>query len=161
MYAQNDHFFGPGLAQRFLAAFGGNQVQFVALSPFGTDGHSLFSQAGIPIWTPLVDDFLQSRNLRLLAAPLPRPLPPSLRPPSGLSENGLHNWNTYLASPPHKAFALSPGGRCGWRSSRRNTDDAQSGALGNCAIADCKVVAVDNALLPAFSASASTSAPRR
>jgi dienelactone hydrolase len=67
IYAQNDHFFSPQLAAAFYQAFtaGGGKVQFVRAYPFGADGHALFSPAGIPIWTPMVDAFLQSQNLVL------------------------------------------------------------------------------------------------
>jgi dienelactone hydrolase len=67
VYAQNDHFFSPQLAADFYQAFtaGGGKVQFVRAYPFGADGHTLFSAAGIQIWTPMVDVFLQSQNLVL------------------------------------------------------------------------------------------------
>ncbi len=58
VYAANDHFFAPALAQQLKAAFtsGGSSVDFVAAPAFGEDGHYLFSPAGIPDWTPDVDD---------------------------------------------------------------------------------------------------------
>jgi dienelactone hydrolase len=67
VYAQNDHFFSPQLAAEFYKAFtaAGGTAQFVSAGPFGADGHHLFSEAGIPIWTPMVDAFLQSQNLVL------------------------------------------------------------------------------------------------
>ncbi|HXW16506.1 MAG TPA: CocE/NonD family hydrolase [Terriglobia bacterium] len=67
VYAQNDHFFSPQLAREFYKAFtdSGGTAQFVSAGPFTTDGHHLFSPAGIPIWTPMVDAFLQSQNLVL------------------------------------------------------------------------------------------------
>jgi len=66
VYAENDHFFGPALAEQFRDAFaaGGGIVTFVKAPPFRDDGHDLFSK-GIPQWTPLVDDFLAKRNLVL------------------------------------------------------------------------------------------------
>ncbi len=41
VYAANDHFFAPALAQQFKAAFtsGGGSVDFVAAPTFGEDGH--------------------------------------------------------------------------------------------------------------------------
>ncbi len=75
VYAQNDHFFSPQLAEEFYRAFTakGGTAQFVRANSFGADGHALFSQAGIPIWTPMIDAFLQSQNLvfrkTLLALP--------------------------------------------------------------------------------------------
>jgi dienelactone hydrolase len=77
VYAANDHFFGPALAQHLREAFvaGGGNVDFVAAPAFGSDGHDLFSPAGIPIWAPYVDAFLQKQNLTLRGTPLPLPVP--------------------------------------------------------------------------------------
>ena len=73
MYAANDHFFGPQLAQQLYQAFANNggPVRFIATGPFGADGHDLFSQQGAPIWTPIVDEFLLGQNLVLKDRPLP------------------------------------------------------------------------------------------
>ena len=67
VYAQNDHFFSPQLAAQFYKAFtsAGGRAQFVSAAPFDTDGHRLFSDAGTPIWTPMVDAFLRKQNLVL------------------------------------------------------------------------------------------------
>lgn len=67
VYSQNDHFFSPQLAAEFYRAFtsAGGRAQFVSAAPFGTDGHRLFSEAGSPIWTPMVDAFLRKENLVL------------------------------------------------------------------------------------------------
>jgi hypothetical protein len=149
VYAGNDHFFSPALGQSLLVAFeqGGDEVQFVRTGPFGEDGHALFSQQGVPIWTPIVDAFLQSRNMQLLDAPLATPAPPDLQAPRSLSGNGQAAWKTYLSAPSHKAFAVSPSGRYGWRTARANTNEAQAAALASCASADCAIVAIDDALV--------------
>jgi len=70
VYAQNDHFFGPRLAQRLLEVFeqGGDKVRFVQPESFGEDGHDLFSAQGAPVWTPIVDAFLASQKLNRGAA---------------------------------------------------------------------------------------------
>lgn len=75
VYAENDHFFGPRLAQQLKAAFtsGGANVEFVAASAFGRDGHRLFSMAGIPVWSEYVDDFLRQHDLIIRKTPLPAP----------------------------------------------------------------------------------------
>ena len=67
VYAENDHYFAPALAQQFKSAFvdGGGQVDFVAAPAFGNDGHDLFSPLGIAQWTPYVDAFLRRQNLTL------------------------------------------------------------------------------------------------
>jgi dienelactone hydrolase len=71
VYAENDHFFSPQIAAEFYKAFtaAGGRAQFVSAGPFGSDGHRLFSLTGIPIWTSMVDAFLQNQNLILLRPP--------------------------------------------------------------------------------------------
>jgi dienelactone hydrolase len=75
VYAENDHFFGPRLAQQLKAAFtsGGGNVEFVAAPAFGRDGHRLFSMAGIPAWSGYVDEFLQQHDLTIRKTILPAP----------------------------------------------------------------------------------------
>ena len=64
LYAENDLYFGPELAQRFLAAFksGGARVNFVALPAWGEDGHSSFLRAQ-DNWIDAVYEFLQKIGL--------------------------------------------------------------------------------------------------
>jgi dienelactone hydrolase len=148
VYAENDHFFGPELAQKLRAAFiaGGGIVDFVRAPAFENEGHQLFSQDGIPIWSPLVDSFLRKQNLVMREQPLPLPRP-SLAAPAALSANGRKAFETYLLRPPHKAFALSPDGHFGWQSGVRTTAEARSGALKYCGenARACAVVFVDDA----------------
>jgi dienelactone hydrolase len=148
VYAANDHFFGPPLAQRLKDAFtsGGGVVDFVSAPAFGNDGHGLFSPAGIPIWTDYVDAFLKQQNLVMRDTPLSIPQP-ALTPPEILSANGRKAFETYLIDAPHKAFALSADGSFGWRSGVRTIAEAQAGALQFCrqSGATCAVVFVDDA----------------
>lgn len=60
LYSENDHYFGPELARRFLSAFqaGGAKVEFVLLPPYGDDGHSSFVRAP-ENWLDAVVEFLQ------------------------------------------------------------------------------------------------------
>jgi dienelactone hydrolase len=148
VYAENDHFFGPALAQRLVTAFrqGGDQVQFVQAGPFGREGHTLFSTVGASVWTPIVDAYLQSRNLRLVDVPLAPPPISDLRAPRPLSGDGLVAWRTYLAAPVHKAFAVSPRGRYGWRTARGSVSEAEAAALANCGSPDCAIAAIDDGL---------------
>jgi dienelactone hydrolase len=83
VYAENDHFFGPRLAQQFRDAFiaGGASVEFITAPAFGSDGHGLFSLAGIPVWSGFVDAFLQRQGLRIRATLLPPPPRPALNAP--------------------------------------------------------------------------------
>jgi dienelactone hydrolase len=148
VYAANDHFFGPDLARQFQAAFtaGGGIVDFVAAPAFGSDGHGLFSPAGIPVWTGYVDAFLKDRNLTMRATPTPIAMP-VLAAPATLSATGRKAFETYLIDAPHKAFALSQNGYYGWQSGVRTTELARAGALKYCqqSGAHCEVVFVDDA----------------
>jgi dienelactone hydrolase len=150
IYAENDHFFGPQLAQRFYAEFtkNGGSAQFIAAPPFGEDGHTLFSLRGIPIWTPMVDQFLKSQNLVLRDAPLPLDVP-RVEPPSNLSSKGRDEFQIFLLSAPHKAFAASPVSGYGMSSGQRTTEEAEKQALDNCNKfaakgSSCAIVARDN-----------------
>jgi dienelactone hydrolase len=148
IYAANDHFFGPDLAKELDAAFtgAGGSVDFVSAPAFGSDGHGLFSPAGIPVWTPYVEQFLQQQNLTLRAEPLPLP-PPSIAAPKVLGANGQKAFATFLIDAPHKAFALSPDGSFGWKSGMRTVEAARVGALTFCqqSATNCSVMFVDDA----------------
>jgi dienelactone hydrolase len=147
VYAENDHFFGPVLAQRFKAAFqsGGGHVDFITAPAFGSDGHQLFSPAGIAIWTKYVDAFLQKQNLMPRQTLLPLPPRPPLAAPQALSASGRGAFETYLMSAPHRAFAMSPDGYYGWRTGQRTAERASAGAMQLCggSARHCRVVFVD------------------
>lgn len=151
VYAQNDHYFGPALARQFHTAFvaGGGNAEFVAAPAYGEDGHSLFSAAGIPLWSPYVDKFLNGHNLMPRTRLLPSPALPALTPPPALNANGQKAFAAYLRAGPHKAFAVSARGAYGWHSGRRTADNARRDALESCAkyAADCNVVAIDDAAI--------------
>jgi dienelactone hydrolase len=133
VYAENDHYFGPALAQAFYRAFtqNGGKARFIAAPPFGEDGHGLFSQRGIPIWTPYVDDFLKQENLVLRDTLLQIPLP-AVEPPSYLSGKALEDFQRYLLAAPHKAFAASSSGGIGMNFGQRTPEEAQKHAMENC-----------------------------
>jgi dienelactone hydrolase len=60
----NDSFFEPALVARMVAAYNGagGRALHRALGAFANDGHSLaISEAGAPIWEPLVGDFLKGK----------------------------------------------------------------------------------------------------
>lgn len=133
VYAANDHFFGPQLAQQLYQAFvdNGGTARFIPTGPYGADGHELFSQQGAPIWTPLVDEFLLSQNLALRDTLLPDP-PPDVASPSRLGRDGHRQFETYLLSAPHKAFAISRSGAFGFSYGQRTIAAAEGKALANC-----------------------------
>ena len=148
LYAENDQYFWPELAQKFDAAFrsqGGND-QFVLAPAIGDDGHSLFRH--VAAWSDTVDGFLVAHQLNPLAQPLPEIKAPNIQPPPGLSENGQRAWGNYLLLGPHKAFAASPHS-FGFAVAQMTTDDARRKAVENCQRdaqdkRDCVVVSVDN-----------------
>lgn len=131
LYAQNDKYFWPELAQKFDAAFRskGGQDQFVLAPAIGDDGHSLFSH--VSAWSDTVDAFLKAHNLVPLAELLPEVKPPDVPPPAGLSDAGLQAFQSYLLLGPHKAFATSQHG-FGYVTARLSAEDARKLALGNC-----------------------------
>jgi dienelactone hydrolase len=147
VYADNDLFFGPKLAQRMHQAFAGagGQAELVMHPAFGKDGHALFP-LGIPLWAPYVDAFLKRRQLVVRDTLLPVPLP-NIAMPAGLAEGGRKAFAHYRTAGPHKAFATSPKGAFGWRAGRRTVEEARQGALENCAkrAPDCRIVLIDEA----------------
>ncbi len=61
IYAKNDHFFGPSLAQEMYDAYtaGDDEVQFEQLGSFGEDGHQLFfARGGSRVWGPIIETYL-------------------------------------------------------------------------------------------------------
>jgi dienelactone hydrolase len=146
--ADNDHFFGPKLVSQLTAAFSqaGGNLSLVKAPAFGSDGHQLFSDAnGIPIWSPIVDRFLQSNHLALRNRPIE--IAPDLPAPSGLKASGRAAFKTYLRSGPNKAFAVGGGSGFGWATGRGSVDEAVRQALGYCASGAsgrCRVVNVND-----------------
>jgi dienelactone hydrolase len=148
VYADNDSYFGPELARRIYDAFtsSGGRAQLINAPAFGSDGHFLFSKDGIPVWAPVVDDFLRAQHLGR-ADVLPPPAPAELPPPPRLSEQGRTAFANFLKAAPHKAFAVSPKGAFGFRSGLRATE-ATAQALEGCSkhAQDCAIYAIDDAL---------------
>jgi dienelactone hydrolase len=154
VYAENDHYFGPQLAQSFYRAYAqnGGNAKFIATGPFGEDGHGLYSLRGIPIWAPIVDDFLKGQNLVLRDTLLQIPVP-AIDPPASLSSRGREEFPIYLQSAPHKAFAASPEGHFGVVFGRRTAQEAQTLALENCKKVapkndSCTIVMIDDQKAP-------------
>ncbi len=135
VYAENDHFFGPALADRFHAAFTrtGGRASLIAAPAFGEDGHQLFSEKGAPVWEPYVDDFLARQNLTLADRLLPvSNTVASVAYPEGLGAQGREAFAKYLNASDHKAFVMSSDGHFGWRTGRRTVEDAVEEATDFC-----------------------------
>jgi len=134
VYSENDHFFGPQIAQEFFQAFtqAGGKATFIRAAPFRHDGHALFSLGGISIWPAMVDDFLKSQNLTLRTTLLALPEPPDVPPPTQLGPAGREEFRTFLTLPHYKAFAVSTIGHLGYAFGRRSEKDAQKLAMEHC-----------------------------
>ncbi len=148
VYAANDHFFGPQIAESFYQAFtgAGGKATFIHAAAFRKDGHGLFSLGGILLWTPMVDEFLKSQNLTLRASLLALPEPPDVPAPSQLSAGGRDEFRSFLTLPPFKAFAVSSDGHLGYAFGRRSEKDAEKVAKQHCednAHGSCTLVSVD------------------
>jgi dienelactone hydrolase len=134
VYSENDHFFGPQIAQAFYQAFtqAGGKATFIHAASYRRDGHGLFSLGGISVWTVMVDDFLKGQNLVLRTRLLSLPEPPDVSPPAQLSAGGREEFRTFLTLPPYKAFAVSTEGHLGFSFGRRSEKDAQKLAKEHC-----------------------------
>jgi dienelactone hydrolase len=134
VYSENDHFFGPQIANSFFEAFrdAGGKATFIRAAPYRRDGHGLFSMGGISIWTSMVDDFLESQKLKLRTTLLALPEPPDVSPPAQLAPSGVEEFRKFLTLPPHKAFAVSTEGHLGYAFGRRSEKDAEKLAKEHC-----------------------------
>jgi dienelactone hydrolase len=134
VYSENDHFFGPQIAQAFYQAFtqAGGKATFIHAAPYRKDGHGLFSLGGISIWTVMVDDFLKKQNLVLRTTLLSLPEPRDIPVPAQLKAGGREEFRTFLTLPPYKAFAVSNEGHLGYAFGRRSEKDAQKLAKEHC-----------------------------
>ena len=134
IYAENDHFFGPQLAAAFYQAFtrSGGKAEFIRAAAFRRDGHGLFSPGGIPLWTPMVDEFLAGQNLKLRNELLALPVAPDVTPPSALPPQEREDWRNFLTYPQHRAFAVSDEGHHAYSYGRSSDKDAQKRAMEHC-----------------------------
>jgi len=154
IYAENDHFFGPKLAQEMFNAFkaSGGNGEFIAAAPFGEDGHSLFTgSGGMKIWMPMVSDFFTKNGFPIARNPATDPVV-KLAIPADASANAKKDFPNYLASNGfEKAFAIAPNGKgFSWRSGLRTPEDAAATVLKACASVTgvtCKIYAINNDLV--------------
>jgi invasion protein IalB/dienelactone hydrolase len=74
IYAENDSYFGPELTKRMHNAFtaAGGNAEYHLLPAFGNDGHFLIdSPDAVPLWAPLVSQFLEKHSAMAQALQLP------------------------------------------------------------------------------------------
>jgi dienelactone hydrolase len=151
IYTANDTFANLPLVRRMHAAYvaGGGTAELIELPAWGSDGHSLFSRAGIPDWRPVVDRVLSVAGLPNWKEP-PSDAPwPDLPPPAGLSTAALAGWAQFLRQGPHKAFAANGSGNWTYRAGFRTPEAARAAALQACHSQreNCRIVSVDDALV--------------
>ena len=147
VYAQNDHWFTPSMAQQFEAAYtkSGDPVQFVLAAPDRDEGHHLYSH--ISAWTDTVQAFLKVHNLLPMGDELlPAPQPANMPPPAGLQDKGLEAWRQYFLAAPFKAFASNGQGAWGLAQAAFNQQIADADAVDRCKKAasgagSCSIVA--------------------
>jgi hypothetical protein len=151
LYADNDHYFAPALAQRFFASFqaAGGTGTFVKLPAFGSDGHLLLGDVAVPLWRDRVDGFLREHRLPTWTTPVVEAAA-TLPAPRRLSSAGREAFEQYRASSNfEKAFAVDgTGNHYGWATGRRAGADAAHDAVEICAKhgRDCKPYAINNTL---------------
>jgi len=138
IYARNDHFFGPELAQRMFAAFrnSGAPGELIIAPPYKQDGHNLIF--GQPMWCDAVYGFLKRNGLPSTA--------PSLPPPPGGAEVD-QAFAKYLATPDYeKAFVIGRNDAYGWASGYATREEALSRARQECKNHCGTVYALDDTL---------------
>jgi dienelactone hydrolase len=144
IYARNDHFFGPELAQRMFAAFRGSGApgELIIAPPYKQDGHNLIF--GQPMWRDAVYGFLKRNGL-------PTTAPSLALPPGGLAVEQA--FAQYLATPNYeKAFVIGRNGAYGWASGYATQDEALKVARQECENHCQTVYAVDDTLAAGGSA---------
>ena len=111
IYAQNDHWFPPEMAQQFEAAYtkSGAVNQFLMVPPDGEDGHRLYMH--VSVWSDIVQNFLKTQNLLPLGDNvLPAPRPPDVPMPAALNEKDAETWKHFLLAPPFKTLVVDEKG---------------------------------------------------
>ena len=155
-YGDNDSYFPPEVwkdLQAKYAGAGGN-VQLVAFGKFRNDAHGMFSsRAGLAIWVPEVERFLESVGLPSMpsvsVSDVPRP------PATGFAkledvealpvvrDTGRKGYSVFLKTGLPRAFAIGPAGAWGWAA---EGDDPAARALASCnknSKEPCRLYAVD------------------
>jgi len=132
IYAENDKWFPPNFARRFLSAFqsGGGTAQFVLAPPFSDDGHHLYSDPRA--WSDTVERYLGEHGLLPVNPPYPPPAVPNVEPPAGLGTHGLDAFQRYLTLGRFKAFATNGESWYGTGSGQFTQELADEHALKSC-----------------------------
>jgi len=132
IYAENDKWFPPNFAKKFLAAFqsGGGTAEFVLAPPFSDDGHHLYSDPRA--WSDTVEHYLGEHGLLPVSPAYPPPAVPKADPPAGLGAHGLDAFQRYLTLGRFKAFATNGESYYGTASGQFTQELADQHALKSC-----------------------------
>jgi dienelactone hydrolase len=133
IYAQNDHWFPPSMAQKFDAAYkkGGGADEFIMAPADGDDGHHL--NAHVAAWSDTVTAFLKEQNLLPLGdIVLPAPEPPNVPMPAQLTEKDQEMWRRFLLAPPFKALVADENGKLSLFAAAFDQALADDGAIDRC-----------------------------
>ena len=153
VFAENDHFFRPDLADRMLDAYrpGGAPARLVMLPPVGIDGHYALTIAPLELIWPPVEEFLASLTLptKIVVEPASDAVTCLLTP--GVDPGCAALFRNYLdARVEAKAFAINPSGHCGWDVTGPTIEIAKQAAIDSCAqrAVNCTLYAVGQSVVP-------------
>lgn len=152
LYAENDPFFGPGLAKAMAAGYraSGGNARLMLLPPFEADGHTLYKWQASALTRPRIDDFLRDAGLpsldRHALDPLLATLPPATR------KLATEYWR---GVPAEKALAMPVGPPAGlyWYHVPGSLDQARRSALRDCeakSASKCVIAAENDRLADAW-----------
>ncbi|HEY4316445.1 MAG TPA: CocE/NonD family hydrolase [Herbaspirillum sp.] len=158
-YGANDSYFSPEVARRLATAYtqAGGHAKLIAYGPFKNDSHGMSSsQAGVAVWWPETERFLQSlglptaRTVQLAGAVVPpashfAPLAEVSALPY-VKDTGREGYRIFLTKSAPRAFAISPSGAWGY-STVDNGEDTAALALARCrkfSKLPCALYAVDD-----------------
>ena len=141
-YGDNDSYFSPFVWKELYAKYtgAGGNARLVAFGEFGKDSHGMFaSRAGLPIWLPEMEKFLDTLGLPSRPS---KSISDAPRPPRSdfarledvaavphVRESGRKGYADFLRRGLPRAFAIDPTGAWGWAN---EGDDPTARALSNC-----------------------------
>ncbi|MBA4343261.1 MAG: dienelactone hydrolase [Methylibium sp.] len=130
LYAENDSYFDPALAERMFRAFkdSGGQGVMRRLAAVGDDGHTaVLEDLGLKLVWPKIDALLAAAKLPTAVvqprfADVSEPLPADsgfarvsdIASVPGLNDRTRAVYAEFLRQAPPRAFAISPDGAVGW-----------------------------------------------
>ncbi|MBM0137841.1 hypothetical protein ACKUFS_24370 [Pseudomonas cannabina] len=150
LYAENDPYFGPDLVARMVDGYRsqGGDAEYVALPPFGNNGHTLFKDEASKLIKPHIEDFLKAHRLPAMDDDGLMPLLSKLTPADRTEAEA------YLLSVTEKAMAKSAeADGIFWYYGARSIKTARQKALSNCRNATgkrCRVIVENSRLVPGW-----------